>query len=431
MKLSVVFWFAAVSLVGIMPARAIDLRQRSESGSRQFVVYSEDVRLRQRVASFAEETKGLVLQLLSESDLWRAPVVITLERAKTGEVAPPVRLRVAETQPGFKIEIQVKMGDDPQAIDLQKLLLRAVLLEYAYREKGIAAGESVVEAPWWVVEGLLEMAGRSEQTPDGGLFRRLIDTNRLPPLENFLREKPDELGPTALAVDRALAMSLLQLLIEQPGGRTSLARLVRDWPQSNGDPVALLTRNFPTLGQGPKLQKWWTLSLARFAAVDRYQGLTTGETEATLAPLLELEVVINKVGEKKKFSVGEFDQYLKFPASRAVIEARHAEIVALSTRASALYRPVVADYEEIFTLLGRRKTRGLRGRLEQVEEGRRFVLRRTTEIADYLNWFEATQMQTRSSAFDNYLKTAKELSEQDQKHKDPIGRYLDELEQEL
>ena len=31
MKLSVVFWFAAVSLVGIMPARAIDLRQRSES----------------------------------------------------------------------------------------------------------------------------------------------------------------------------------------------------------------------------------------------------------------------------------------------------------------------------------------------------------------------------------------------------------------
>ena len=426
-----VLWFAAVNVAGIIAAQAIDLRQRSESRSKQFVVYSEDVRLRQRVASFAEEMKGLVLELLHEGDRWRAPVVITLERAKTGEPPLPARLRFAETEPGFKIEMQIKIGDDPQAVNLQKMLLRASLIEYAYREKGITAGETVIEPPWWVVEGLIEMSGRRGETPDGGLFRRLIDTNRLPPLENFLGEKPDELGPTALAVDRALAMSLLQLLVEQPDGRTALARLVRDWPQSNGDPVALLTRNFPGLGKGPTLQKWWTLSLARFAAVDRYQGLTTEESEATLAPLLEFELVINKAGEKKKFAVGEFAQYLKFPASRAVLEARHAEIVALSTRASALYRPVVADYEGIFALLGQRKTRGLRTRLEQVEEGRRFVLRRTTEIADYLNWFEATQMQTRSSAFDDYLKTARELSEQDQKNKGPVGRYLDELEKEL
>lgn len=426
-----VIWFAALSLVGIMPARAIDLRQRSESGSKQFVVYSEDVRLRQRVASFAEETKAQVLQLLNESDLWRAPVVITIEPAKTGEVQPPVRLRFAETEPGFKIEIQIRIGDDPKAVDLQKLLLRTVLVEYAYREKGITAGEAIVEAPWWVVEGLIEMARRRDESPDGALFRKLIDTNRLPPIGNFLREKPDELGPTALAVDRALAMSLLQLLVEQPGGRANLARLVRDWPQSDGDPVALLTRNFPALGQGPTLQKWWTLSLARFAAVDRYQGLTTDESDKVLAPLLEFEIVINKAGEKKKFTVGEFDQYLKIPASRAVLEARHAEVVALSTRASALYRPVVGDYEEIFALLGRRKTRGLRGRLERVEEGRRFVLQRSAEIADYLNWFEVTQMQTLSGAFDNYLKTAGELSEQDQKSKGPIGRYLDDLEKEL
>ncbi len=426
-----VLWFAAWSAVGLMTAPAIDLRQRSESRTKQFVVYSEDVRLRQRVASFAEEMKSLVLQLLNEGDLWRAPVVITLERAKTGEVEPPARVRFAQTDPGFKIEIQVKIGEDPQAVNLQKLLLRAVLIEYAYREKGITAGETIVEPPWWVLEGLIEMAGRRGDSPDGGVFRRLVETNRLPPIDNFLRDKPDELGPTALAVDRALAMSLLQLLIEQPGGREGIARLLRDWPQSNGDPVALLTRNFPALGQGPTLQKWWTLSLARFAAVDRFQGLTTEETDRELAPLLELELVINKAGEKKKFALSEFDQYLKIPASRALLEARHSEVIALSTRASALYRPVVVDYEEIFALLTRRKTRGLKTRLAQVEEGRRFVLKRAADIADYLNWFEATQMQTRSNAFDNYLKTAAELSEQEQKNKGPMGRYLDELEKEL
>jgi hypothetical protein len=418
--------------IGLGPARAIDLRQRSESGTKQFVVYSEDVRLRQRVASFAEEVKADVIALLGESNLWKAPIVITLARATTlDQREPAATLRVAETQPGFKIEIHVKIGDDPASVNLRKLLLRAVLLEYAYRETGITGGEAFVEAPWWVIEGLIEMSNRREHGPDGSLYRRLVETNRLPPIGHFLSAKPDELGPTALAVDRALAMCLVELLIQQPGGRDRLARLIRDWPQSNADPAALVARNFPALGSGATLQKWWTLSVARFAAEDRYQGLTAEETEKALAPLLEFEFVINKAGEKKIFAVTEFDQYLKLPASRALLHSRHGEILALSTRANTLFRPVIADYEEIFSLLSRGKSRGMRDRLAKADESRRAVLRQTTEIADYLNWFEATQMGTLSGAFDNYLKTANEISEQDQKRKSPIGRYLDELEQEF
>src|SRR5207253_3007219 len=128
-------------------------------------------------------------------------------------------------------------------------------------------------------------------------------------IESFLGEKPEELGPTAFAVDRALAMCLLQQLIEQPDGRESLARLVRNAPQSDGDPVALLTREFPALGRGSQtLQKWWTINLARFAAADRFQGLTTEETEKALAPLLQFEIVVNKAGDKRTFGVAEFDQ---------------------------------------------------------------------------------------------------------------------------
>jgi hypothetical protein len=59
------------------------------------------------------------------------------------------------------------------------------------------------------------------------------------------------------------------------------------------------------------------------------------------------------------------------------------------------------------------------------------VLRRCSDIADYLNWFEATQMGSRSNTFDNYLKTANEISEQDRKQKSPIARYLDEFELEF
>jgi uncharacterized protein YllA (UPF0747 family) len=82
-------------------------------------------------------------------------------------------------------------------------------------------------------------------------------------------------------------------------------------------------------------------------------------------------------------------------------------------------------------MLSRGKTRGVRDRLAKVEDYRTLVLKRTSDIADYLNWFEATQMKTMSGAFDTYLKTVDELSAEDKKQKGPIGQYLDQIEQEF
>ena len=69
--------------------------------------------------------------------------------------------------------------------------------------------------------------------------------------------------------------------------------------------------------------------------------------------------------------------------------------------------------------------------MAKAEEYRQRALRRVSDISDYLNWFEATQMQSRSGVFDDYLKTAREISEQDRKQKSLVGKYLDELEKEL
>jgi hypothetical protein len=423
-----------VALMAIcLPAHGVDLRQRSVSQSKQFIVFSPDVRLRQRVASYADELSDDVKQLLGGLGVWKTPIVITFERASTLDpVQPPAALRLVDTPAGQKIEIDVKIGNDPSAVNMQKLLLRALLLEYAYRGIPVQGGTEYVEAPWWLVEGLLEMERRRDAGMDADLFRRLVETNHLPPIENFLLEKPEELGPTALAVDRALAMGLLQMLVEQPDGHANLAHVVRDWPRSNGDPMALLAREFPGVAGNPQtLQKWWMVNLARYAAADRYEGMTAADTDKALAPLLQIEFVLNDRGDKKTFAVADYAQFMKLPSSKTTLGARHTEIIALGTRANALMRPVVADYEQIFALLARRKTRGVRDRLAKVEEYRALVLQRTSEIGDYLNWFEATQMKTMSGAFDNYLKTVNELSEQDRKQKGPIGKYLDELEQQF
>ena len=432
MKSAALLCFAAL-LVVTLPAGGVDLRERSVSSSSQFVVYSSDVRLRQRVASYAEELKADVLQLLGQSDHWRFPIVVTLERSSTMDLtAPPATLRFVDTPAGSKIEINVKIGDDPSTVNLQKHLLQALLLEYAYRQEPPAAGAQFIEAPWWVVEGLIETERRRDAGIDSDLFRRLVESDHLPPLEDFLMEKPERLGATALAIDRALAMGLLQMLLDQGGGHQNLARLVRDWPKSNGDPMGVLTKDFPDVASNRQtLQKWWTVNLARFAAADRFEGLSVPGTDKALTELLSVDVVIDKAGQKKTFAVADFAQFAKFKTSRAAMAARHVQVLALSTRANALMRPVISEYEQIFALLARGKTHGLRERLAKVEQYRALVLKRTSDIADYLNWWEATQMQSRNGTFDSYLRAANEISEEDKKDKGPIGAYLDQMEQDF
>ena len=405
---------------------------RSVSRSRQFVIFCPDAALRGQVAGLVEEIKADVYELLGESaDRWKMPVVISLA-PPGGKTRPPVIFRLISTPEGAKIDIDAEMGADPAAVNLRKQVVRAVLLEIAYRDRPpIRGGQPYLEAPWWLVDGAIEIFRRRDLDVDSELFRRLVENNKMPPIEQFLTLRADGLGATAEAIDSACAMGLVQLLIEQPNGRANLGRLVRNWPETGGDPLAALQKDFPGLAEGgASLQKWWTLNLARFAAADRYRGLSVEETEKRLLPLLEIELVIDKAGTKKTFAIGEYAQFIRLPAARAAMTARREAMVALSAQANPLFRPVIADYDEIFSLLARGKTRRLSERLEGIEQYRAIVLHRMDQIADYLNWYEATQFGTRTNAFDSYLKAANEVSREEARRSDPIARYLDLLEKE-
>lgn len=427
MKLRLLLPAAALGVL-LATAGAAGPQQRTDSG--QFTIYCDDANVRRQVTSFALRTRDETLALLGESDQWKRPIVITLQLDEAAMPAQnPASVHVVESPVGLKVEILVQTGKEPADVNLQKHLIRAVLLEYMYRG-GIKTGATYAEPPWWLVEGAVELFRRREEGADPHFFRTLIETNKLPPIEAFLSERPDELGPTALAVDRSLAMSLVQLLTEQPNGRRRLASLVRHWAEADEDPIAALGREFPTLAGGAsEIQKWWTLNLARFAAADQLQALSAEQTDAQIGALLEFEIP-RKDGSVKRFSVSEFSEYLKLSASRKVLATQHAAFVTLSPRAHVLLRPVLSEYSECFALLARGKARGLRERLDRTARLREAVTRRAEEIADYMNWFEATQMGGRSNAFDNYLKTANEISEQETKKRDPIARYLDELERE-
>ncbi len=434
MSLRHLLLIAALVAAARVDAAPPDPATRTVSRFRQFVIYCPDVALRGQVAGLAEEIKADVYKLLGENAdgwHWKIPIVISLAPSG-GRTRPPVIFQMIWTPEGSKIDIDAEIGADPAAVNLRKQVVRAVLLEIAYRDRPpIRGGQLYLEAPWWLVDGAIEIFRRRDLNVDSELFRRLVENNKMPPIADFLTLRAGGLGATAEAIDSACAMGLVQALIEQPNGRANLARLVRRWPETGGDPVAALKRDFPSLTEGgASLQKWWTLNLARFAAADRYRGLTVEETEKQLIPLLQIELATDEAGTKKTFGIGEYAQFIRLPAARAAMAARQKEMVALSAQANPLFRPIIADYDEVFSLLARGKTRRISERLEEIEEFRGNVLHRMDQIADYLNWYEATQFGTRTNAFDSYLKAANEISRDEARRSDPIARYLDILEKE-
>lgn len=434
MTLRLPLLLAAIVMAAMARVEAVEVPARSISSSKQFIIYCNDGPIRARVTGFTEEVKADVLRLLNESDRWKFPIVIRIDRAQAS-VEAPVTLQFFETPDGATLQMQVRIGGDPSALNLQKQIVRALLLEISYRDRGgVRSGEAYIEPPWWLVDGAVHTFQRRDLGIESDLFKRLVEANRLPSIQEFLALKGGQLGATAEAIDAACAMCFVQLLIEQPGGRANLGRFVRNWPERHADPAAAIAKDFPMLGESPgALQKWWTVGVARFAAANRHEGLSAEETERELAALLQFELEINKAGEKKTFHVREFEEFMKAPARKAMMMDRQAALIALSTRANAMLRPVVADYEQIFSALVRGKTRGLERRLEHLERYRDAVLRRTSEIADYLNWFEATQFGTRSDAFESFLKAANSVSKEEAEHTvpAPIAEYLDQLQQEF
>lgn len=423
---------AASWLAAVAGGQAVELKNRSDSSSGQFTVYSDDKALRQRVVSFVEEVKTDVLKLLGERGERGAPIVVTLEPAKV-PLKPdesPVSVRLVQSEAGLKIEVYVKIGDEPAAVHLHKHIVGALLLEYSYRTRGVRGGERYVEPPWWIVEGATQLFRQRDTGIETGFFKTIVAANNLPVLAEMLDPRVEGLGAGALVIDQSLAMCLVQLLIDQPGGRESIARLIREWPQGHSDPVTALTSAFPGIVNRQTLQKWWTLGLARFATADRQYGLTMEETEQELNPKLLFDFSVGKSGERKNFTIADYEEFLKLPDARAALAARHKEIVALSFRANALFRPVLADYEQIFALLSRGKTRGMKERLVKVELYRASMLQRSEQIADYLNWFEATQATTPSHMFDGYFKAVREMRALENRGPEPIARYMDEFEKE-
>jgi len=95
-------------------------------------------------------------------------------------------------------------------------------------------------------------------------------------------------------------------------------------------------------------------------------------------------------------------------------------------------REVIAGYQALVVKLGHHESAHLQARLAMLADYRSRLGARMDRIADYLNWYEATQRTQSSGSFDEYIRTA-DLIDKDETtpRNDPISRYMDSIEQQL
>ncbi len=419
-------------LLALPTARAFEFPAHSVSTSKQFIVFAEDLTLRSRVASFAEENKAELLSLLDTTDDWQTPVVVNFQKPDPSRPGRrPAQVTLYDTGTGMKLQIDVTLGANPDDIALQSRIVEALLLEMAYREQSPKQGEAYRHPPAWLVEGITERIRRKMLGGTPQVFEALLAANRLPPLATFLTSAPNGQASTWTQVFRAGSLALLDQLTDLPHGRKSLRRLIDGISRSNGDAVALLHESFETLGDSDEaLEKWWALSVAKMAAANRYQGDDVAGTEARLAEILQFDLT-NPKGEVETFALEDFAKFARRDAAKEPLARMSNSLIELSARGSALYRGIVSDYSEIVTRLARGKTRGLEKRLADLRTYRTAMLKRMDEIADYLNWMEGTQMQVRSAAFAGYFKAADEIDAWRDRRTDPVTAYVDLVEKAL
>ncbi|MGH8093820.1 MAG: hypothetical protein ACREIF_10145 [Chthoniobacterales bacterium] len=407
------------------------VKSRSISPSRQFLVYGADLAIRGAMCDLAEQTKENLLRLLDQHDNWKTPIIISLDypQANTPET-PGSRLEVSQLGYGLKLQLNLLVTAEMEGRDVRRVLLRTVLIEMMYRERGnIAASMSYVAPPEWLLDGVLALQPGVDADERVQLLKTVVNSNKIAPLEDIVRQSQTQLDVPSRKLFDAYSEALVQLLLQAPGGKQKLAQFIADLPAAPTDEMANLCVHFPeTLGRSPG--KWWALSVAWLSAKNRYEILSAAETSTLLNHLLRFPIT-GPDGTRREYSLGDYESFCQLPGYRGALEQVGRQLLLLGARAHPFYRAIVQEDYELSALLVRGQARWVRGSLDRVARHRAVIKRQANQIADYLNWYEATQLKTMSGAFTNLLVDTKTADNSQTPRRDPISVYLDSIEMEM
>ena len=411
---------------------SLAVNNRSVSGSQQFTIICPDRDLRQNLTgAFDEVRRGLFSELGIQLGA-QTPIYVNVQPRKIAEYsAKTCNTRWLEAPEGARVQLDVLVDDNMPAPRMQEHIVNALLLTIKYRNNPPPGGQMYSDPPAWMVEGLSEKIRLQTREPDAALYRGLLNAKRIPELENWLKVVPGKLDAAALGIYRAYACSLIAFFTDQPNGKKKLAEFLERGPSEPMAALDWLAKAFPNMGEkGKNLAKWWSLSLAKLSASDRYLSWSGPDTNKALEAALELK--ISEGTERKTFQLEQYQEFIKSPGFPAAVATLKSDLVRLTIHAHPLYRPLLAGYQDVAERLQRGRVRNLDAKLGELQTLRADLNQRLQDVSDYLTWFEATQAaKSGPGEFDSYFRLMESFRQPRPPSREPIGRYMDAMEAEM
>src|SRR5262245_16683577 len=178
------------SLAVIGPTLAVATTPSSTSTSHQFLVFGADAAGRGALCDLAEQTKSTLLHLLGQRDNWKTRLLINLEYPRANfPDAPKAQLELSQLGFGLKLQLNLLATAELQECNIQREILRGILVEWIYRDRAnIAAGARFVSPPDWLLDGLLELEIENGTSENAQLLESVVEANRITPLEEVIRQ---------------------------------------------------------------------------------------------------------------------------------------------------------------------------------------------------------------------------------------------------
>jgi hypothetical protein len=218
------------------------------------------------------------------------------------------------------------------------------------------------------------------------------------------------------------------MLLDGKNGGAQLVKYIDHLSDSSNDPIADLKAQFSLLGDDA--ERTWQLALNRLKGLQTFRLLTFAESERRFDELLRV-----KISEPKKpvkvVGLDELAQHKLSGSEKMALDQSKRDLMFLVPQTNPVLRSIGREYQEIVALLARGKRRGVLKRLSRLELTRQQLAARMTEIDDYMNWFEATQMNSGSGNFTGYLEAADQSQVPAPQRHDPLSVYMDALEDQF
>lgn len=263
----------------------------STSGSGQFIVHGNDLRLRNAFSARCDEIRDELSKLLRDPQPWVLPVVVLLNSGENARQAPrSVSTSLAEVAGGgFHLQVTVNLRPDLRSQDLRAEVVRALLLERVLRSQPAVTSKRTLLLPEWMQVGVIKALDYRKQARPSTLFAAIFKSGRIFGIEEIIEASPTQMDALSRTIYDTSCCALVLALLDQPEGSARLNRFLASLATDARSERELLNLAFPSFASSKaSLNKWWALQLASLSRPGLSEPLTPAETLKALEEALTL-----------------------------------------------------------------------------------------------------------------------------------------------